>query len=306
MSYLDNANLREKAAASWKFLIQFCALGPLTNPVSEVWLSSAQSEPAKFLGQCAFACLLSRRAYDCDGDHGTRARGNDMKRLYLSFSIAALSVVSAFVSPSAEITHAPPAPVADESSGSVRKTAVFAGGCFWGIQGVFQHVDGVISAVSGYAGGEKGTAEYEKVGSGRTGHAEAVRITYDPSKVTFGRLMQIYFSVAHDPTQLNRQGPDVGPQYRSTVFALDDEQARLTYAYIAQLEDAKLFRKKIVTTVEQGKPFYPAEAYHQDYLTLHPSQPYIAINDLPKVEQLKRVFPEAFRADPVLVAKTGR
>jgi peptide-methionine (S)-S-oxide reductase len=173
------------------------------------------------------------------------------------------------------------------------------------VQGVFQHVDGVISAVSGYAGGDRATAQYEKVGSGRTGHAEAVRITYDARKVSFGKLMQIYFSVAHDPTELNRQGPDVGPQYRSTVFAMDDEQARLTQAYIAQLDGANAFGRKIVTTIERDKPFYAAEAYHQDYLTLHPNQPYIAINDLPKVENLKRMFPDAYRAEPALVARTG-
>ena len=161
------------------------------------------------------------------------------------------------------------------------------------------------SAVSGYAGGDKATAEYEKVGSGRTGHAESVRVTYDPGKVSFGKLMQIYFSVAHDPTELNRQGPDVGPQYRSTVFAMDDEQARLAQAYITQLNETKAFGKKIVTTIERGKPFYAAEDYHQDYLTLHPTQPYIVINDLPKVANLKRMFPDAYRAEPALVAKTG-
>jgi peptide-methionine (S)-S-oxide reductase len=182
---------------------------------------------------------------------------------------------------------------------------VFAGGCFWGVQGVYQHVDGVISAVSGYAGGEQATAEYEKVSRGSTKHAEAVRITYDPGKVSYGKLMQIFFSVAHDPTQLNRQGPDVGTQYRSTIFAMDDEQARLTQAYIDQLDGSKLFGKKIVTTIERSRPFYPAEGYHQDYMTLHPSQPYIVFNDLPKVENLKRMFPAAYRAEPALVSKTG-
>ena len=190
-------------------------------------------------------------------------------------------------------TH-PPAPAADEAAVQRQETAVFAGGCFWGVQGVFQHVDGVTSAVSGYAGGEKATARIRE-GRQRPRQVTPRRcaITYDPRKVSFGKLMQIYFSVAHDPTELNRQGPDVGPQYRSTMFAVDDEQARLAQAYIAQLDRAKVFGKKIVTTIEQREAFYPAEAYHQDYLTLHPSQPYIVINDLPKVENLKRLFPDS-------------
>jgi peptide-methionine (S)-S-oxide reductase len=173
------------------------------------------------------------------------------------------------------------------------------------VQGVFQHVEGVTRAVSGYAGGAKETADYDKVGSGRTGHAESVRITYDPRKVSYGRLLQIYFSVAHDPTELNRQGPDVGTQYRSTIFPTSEAQAKVAKAYIDQLDQAHAFAAKIVTTIEPGRAFYPAEAYHQDYLTLHPNQPYIAINDLPKVANLKRLFAESYRAEPVLVAKTG-
>jgi peptide-methionine (S)-S-oxide reductase len=143
------------------------------------------------------------------------------------------------------------------------------------------------------------------VGSGRTGHAESVKITYDPGKVSLGKLLQIYFSVAHDPTELNRQGPDVGTQYRSTIFASSDEQAKIAQAYIDQLDAAKLFRRKIVTTIERDRAFYSAEGYHQDYLTLHPSQPYIVFNDLPKIENLKRLFPENYRAEPALVSKTG-
>ena len=228
-----------------------------------------------------------------------------MKTSYAIAAIAALGLAWAVAPSSAETAHMLPAPAADETASGVTRTAVFAGGCFWGVQGVFQHVNGVTGAVSGYAGGDKATAEYEKVGSGRTGHAESVRITYDPGKVSFGKLMQIYFSVAHDPTELNRQGPDIGPQYRSTVFAMDDEQARLARAYIDQLDATKAFGKKIVTTIERGKPFYAAESYHQDYLTLHPSQPYIAINDLPKVENLKRMFPDVYRAEPILVSRTG-
>jgi len=228
-----------------------------------------------------------------------------MKTSYVISAIAALGLAWSVVPSSAETARTLPAPAADEAAGATTKTAVFAGGCFWGVQGVFQHVNGVTSAVSGYAGGDKATAEYQKIGSGRTGHAESVRITYDRAKVSFGKLMQIYFSVAHDPTELNRQGPDVGPQYRSTVFAMDDEQARLTQAYIAQLDGTKVFGKKIVTTIERGKPFFAAEDYHQDYLTLHPTQPYIVINDLPKVANLKRMFPDAYRAEPALVSKTG-
>jgi len=170
------------------------------------------------------------------------------------------------------------------------------------VQGVFQHVGGVISAVSGYAGGSRDTAQYETTSSGTTGHAESVQITFDPHRITYGRILQIYFSVAHDPTELNRQGPDVGTQYRSAVFPQDPEQSRIAAAYIAQLNVAKVFPTPIVTTIEPGKEFYPAEAYHQDYLTLHPYQPYIAINDLPKIEALKEVFPDSYRETPVLVA----
>src|SRR5882757_807300 len=207
----------------------------------------------------------------------------------------------------AESARSIPPPGLDEpaSPQATSEIAVLAGGCFWGVQGVFQHVEGVTSAVSGYAGGAKETAEYDKVGSGRTGHAEAVRITYDPRKVSYGRLLQIYFSVAHDPTELNRQGPDVGTQYRSTIFPASEAQAKVAKAYIDQLDQAHAFGAKIVTTIEPGRTFYPAEAYHQDYLTLHPNQPYIAINDLPKVANLKRLFADSYRAEPVLVGKTG-
>jgi peptide-methionine (S)-S-oxide reductase len=220
--------------------------------------------------------------------------------------VAALAALAFVVLPtSAETARQLPAPAADEKAdGTATRTAVFAGGCFWGVQGVFQHVDGVTSAVSGYAGGEASTAQYEKVGGGRTGHAEAVKVTYDPRKVSFGTLMQIYFSVAHDPTELNRQGPDTGPQYRSTIFAGDAAQAQLAKAYIDQLDSAKLFGKKIATTIERDRAFYPAETYHQDYLTLNPRQPYIMIHDLPKIDNLKRLFPDRYRAAPVLVTGT--
>ena len=200
-----------------------------------------------------------------------------------------------------------PAPAEDLAAtpGTAPETAVIAGGCFWGVQGVFQHVKGVTSAVSGYAGGDAATARYQAIGSGRTGHAEAVRITYDPRQISYGQLLQIYFSVAHNPTELNRQGPDTGTQYRSTVFPANAEQTRVARSYIAQLDKAKVFGRAIATTVEPLKGFYPAEAYHQDYMTRNPRQPYIVINDLPKVDNLKRVFPERFRAEPVLVGATG-
>jgi peptide-methionine (S)-S-oxide reductase len=180
--------------------------------------------------------------------------------------------------------------------------AVLAGGCFWGVQGVFQHVQGVTSAVSGYAGGAADTAHYEMVGTSTTGHAEAVRVTFDPRRISYGHILQIYFSVAHDPTELNRQGPDVGTQYRSAIFPANQEQARIAEAYIAQINQAQLFDTPVVTKIEAGRNFYPAEDYHQDFLTLNPRYPYIVINDLPKIENLKRLFPDMYRATPVLVA----
>lgn len=178
------------------------------------------------------------------------------------------------------------------------QTAVFAGGCFWGVEGVFERVKGVQSVRSGYAGGAKSTAVYEVVGSGMTGHAEAVEIKYDPARVSYGTLLRILFSVAHDPTQLNRQGPDTGPQYRSAIFPQNAEQMKLAQAYIAQLNAAKTWPAKIVTTLEPGKPFYPAEGYHQNYLRANPSQPYIVYNDLPKVAALKERFPAVWSDKP--------
>jgi peptide-methionine (S)-S-oxide reductase len=199
-----------------------------------------------------------------------------------------------------------PPPALDEAAGqAASEVVVLAGGCFWGVQGVFQHVDGVTSAVSGYAGGEKAAAEYETVSTGRTGHAESVQVTFDPRKLSYGRLLQIYFSVAHDPTELNRQGPDVGTQYRSAIFPTTAEQARVASAYIAQLNQAHAFDAAIATRVEPDRAFYPAEPYHQDFLTRNPTNPYIAINDLPKIDALKRLFPQSYRADPVLVAATS-
>jgi peptide-methionine (S)-S-oxide reductase len=206
----------------------------------------------------------------------------------------------------AEEARVIPPPAADiAASGATTEVAVLAGGCFWGVQGVFQHVDGVTNPVSGYAGGDKATADYDRVSSGRTAHAEAVRITYDPARISYGRILQIYFSVAHDPTQLNRQGPDVGTQYRSAIFPQNAEQTKAARAYIDQLDRAKVYHAPIVTKIELGGLFYPAEDYHQNYLTLHPTQPYIMFNDLPKIGALKRLFPEVYGDKPVLVAQAG-
>jgi len=202
---------------------------------------------------------------------------------------------------SAEDAVVIPPPALDEKAASGSETAIFAGGCFWGVQGVFQHVKGVSKAVSGYTGGAKDDAVYETVGTGRTGHAESVEITYDPSKVTYGQLLQVYFSVAHNPTQLNFQGPDSGTQYRSTIFAENDTQKKIAQSYIEQLDKAKLYPARIVTTIETGKTFYPAENYHQDFLTLNPTYPYIVYNDLPKVANLKQLFPALYSDKPVLV-----
>ncbi len=178
-----------------------------------------------------------------------------------------------------------------------KQTVVFAGGCFWGIQAVFQHVRGVIDATSGYSGGEAKTAQYELVSTGETGHAESVRVIYDPSKVSYGQLLQVFFSVAHDPTELNRQGPDEGTQYRSAVFFTTPEQKRVTDAYVAQLSAAKVFPAPIVTRIVPLEGFYPAEAYHQNYAARHPHDPYIAFNDAPKVEHLQKLFPALYRAE---------
>lgn len=175
-----------------------------------------------------------------------------------------------------------------------QQTAVIAGGCFWGIQAVFQHVKGVVNATSGYSGGEAKTAEYEVVSTGETGHAESVKVTYDPSQITYGELLRVFFSVAHDPTQLNRQGPDDGTQYRSVIFYGSDEQKKIAESYVSQLDKSGVFPRPIVTQVVPLKAFYPAEAYHQDYATRHPYEPYIVFNDAPKVVHLKQQFPELY------------
>jgi peptide-methionine (S)-S-oxide reductase len=200
----------------------------------------------------------------------------------------------------------PPATDAAPATDSGLQTAVLAGGCFWGVQAVYQHTKGVTQAVSGYAGGQKDTAHYEMVGSGRTGHAESVSVTFDPKQISYGKILQIYFSVAHNPTELNRQGPDAGTQYRSEIFYANDDQKRIAGAYIAELDKAHVFKEPIVTKLEPMSGFYPAEDYHQDYAVLHPNSPYIAFNDLPKVDNLKRLFPDIYRQTPVTVMASSK
>jgi len=221
----------------------------------------------------------------------------------LMLSLAAALALWAGPAAAAEPATLVPPPAADEPlrAGAATETAVLAGGCFWGVQAVFQHVTGVSRAVSGYAGGSRETAQYDTVSSGRTGHAESVEITFDPGVISYGRLLRIYFSVAHDPTQLDRQGADVGSQYRSAIFTRDDAQRRVAESYVAQLNQSNVFGRPLATRIAPLEAFYPAEDYHQDFATLHPDHPYIAYTDLPKLDDLKRLFPEAYRPVPVLV-----
>jgi peptide-methionine (S)-S-oxide reductase len=212
--------------------------------------------------------------------------------LVLFATLLATAACNAKANPAAVV----PAPMQDapRATASGQQTAVLSGGCFWGVQAVFQHVKGVITATSGYAGGAAKTAEYEIVSTGETGHAESVQIVYDPSQITYGELLRVFFSVAHDPTQLNRQGPDQGTQYRSSIFYSNEDQKRIAETYIAQLDQAKIFSRPIVTKVVPLQAFYPAEAYHQNYAALHPNQPYIVFNDAPKVEHLRQEFPDLY------------
>jgi peptide-methionine (S)-S-oxide reductase len=214
----------------------------------------------------------------------------------LGLILAASLLAATACNAKAGIASPVPAPAVDapRASAPAKQIAVVSGGCFWGVQAVFQHVKGVINATSGYAGGSKKNPDYETVSTGETGHAESVKIVYDPSQVTYGELLQVFFSVAHDPTQLNRQGADEGTQYRSSIFFTSDEQKRIAEAYIAQLDQAKVFPSPIVTKVVPLQAFYPAEAYHQNYASLHPDQPYIMFNDAPKVEHLRQEFPDLY------------
>ncbi|WCT72816.1 peptide-methionine (S)-S-oxide reductase MsrA [Sphingomonas naphthae] len=225
------------------------------------------------------------------------------QRFTIGAAAIALSAATlhGFSASAAEGVVRAPAPLVTAPATATRETAVFAGGCFWGVQGVFQHVNGVESAVSGYTGGSAADARYERVGEGDTGHAEAVRVVFDPRVVSYAQLLQIYFSVVADPTMLNAQGPDRGTQYRTALFPTSDAQRKVAAAYIDQLGKAKLWPRPIVTKLERAQGFYPAEGYHQNYLTLHPEQPYIRYNDLPKVAGLKAMYPALYRAKPVLV-----
>jgi peptide-methionine (S)-S-oxide reductase len=228
----------------------------------------------------------------------------NMKPIALVLAAACAAVAVPLMSSHArELNAEIPAAASDPAATATTEVAVLAGGCFWGQQGVFEHVKGVTKVVSGYSGGDKKTANYDLVSDGDTGHAESVQITFDPRQVTFGQLLRIYFSVAHDPTELNRQGPDQGTQYRSEIFTVSPQQEQTARAYIAQLDSAHVFGpRQIATKVEPLKGFFPAEDYHQDYLVKNPRASYIVVNDLPKIAALKRVWPEIYREKPVLLA----
>jgi peptide-methionine (S)-S-oxide reductase len=223
---------------------------------------------------------------------------------------AALLLVCALLplgsSTAAEQAVAIPAPAVDSpKAAGALQTAVLAGGCFWGVQGVYEHLNGVRRVVAGYSGGQRSTARYEIVGQGDSGHAESVQITYDPQEVTYGEILQVFFSVVHDPTQLNRQGPDTGPQYRSVIFYADESQKKIAAAYIAQLDKAGVFHAPIVTHVDALRGFYEAEGYHQDYLLHNPNNPYIVYNDLPKIRNFQKLLPTLYRDNPVTLAANG-
>jgi peptide-methionine (S)-S-oxide reductase len=240
-----------------------------------------------------------------DDRHPLRPHRRKGKAIVIGAMLGLVGCVIVGQLPSAaEAPRQAPAALIDVPKADGLQAAILAGGCFWGIQGVFQHVEGVVSATAGYAGGSAETANYEQTETGLTGHAEAVRVVFDPQKVTYGTLLRIFFSAAHDPTQLDRQGPDVGPQYRSAIFPVDEQQAKIANSYIQQLDEAKTFKSAIATTVELGKTFYEAEGYHQDYMYNNPGQPYIAVHERPKIEALRRFFPTLYRTQPVLV--TGR
>lgn len=222
----------------------------------------------------------------------------------LAIGLLALPLLGALIFTLARADEARPlpAPAVDEHSAAPTETAVLAGGCFWGMQGVFEHVKGVTHVLAGYSGGDKRAADYETVSTGTTGNAESVQITFDPRQISYGELLRVYFSVAHNPTELNRQGPDEGPQYRSEIFFTSPEQAKIARAYLAQLGKAHAFPAPVVTKVEAFRGFYPAEAYHQDYLIHHPESLYIQVNDLPKIASLNELYPRLYRDTPVRVA----
>jgi peptide-methionine (S)-S-oxide reductase len=234
-----------------------------------------------------------------------RPSSRQSTRLLLLLPALGLAAVSAQAAEQATVIPAPAVEASAPTAEGLQK-AVLAGGCFWGVQAVYQHTKGVTRAVSGYSGGTKETAQYEMVARGRTRHAESVEVTFDPRQISYGKILQIFFSVVHDPTQFNRQGPDIGPQYRSAIFYADDEQKRVAESYLAQLDQAKVFKRPIVTQINTLSAFYPAEDYHQDFAVRYPSHPYIVYNDAPKVENLKRIFADAFRDVPVTVMASGK
>ena len=220
--------------------------------------------------------------------------------LVVAFAAAFLGISRLHATEAAAVV--PPPALDNPQAPGVPQTVVLAGGCFWGTQGVFEHVKGVRKVLAGYAGGSKSTADYETVSTGTTGHAESIQVEFDPAQISYGEILRVFFSVAHDPTQLNRQGPDSGTQYRSSIFYADATQEKIARAYIAQLQQAHTFSRPIVTRVDSLRGFYPAETYHQDYLVHNPQQPYIVYNDLPKIANLKRLFPDMYRDQPVLTA----
>jgi peptide-methionine (S)-S-oxide reductase len=221
-------------------------------------------------------------------------------------AIPFIGFVSGFARAAEPAVVIPPPAVDENAPSGALETVVLAGGCFWGVQGVFEHTKGVTQAMSGYSGGKKETAHYQMVGTETTGHAESVQVTFDPKQISYGKILQIYFSVAHNPTELNYQGPDSGTSYRSAIFFANDEQKRVAEAYITQLDQAHAFKAPIVTKLEPLNGFYPAEDYHQDFLVLHPNYPYIVINDLPKVDNLKRLFAADYRDAPVTVTASNK
>jgi peptide-methionine (S)-S-oxide reductase len=245
--------------------------------------------------------ILGSRGERRQDDNGSEPEGTEVNGSIRSRPLAGLMLIfgGAFAALTACTAQPPaviPPPAVDNpKAAGAPQTAVLAGGCFWGVQAVFQHLQGVQAAVSGYAGGERATAEYESVSSGTTGHAESVQVTFDPSVVSYGEILRVFFSVAHDPTQLNRQGPDTGPQYRSAIFYADAQQKEIATAYIAQLAKSGQFRLPIVTRVDPLQGFYAAEDYHQDFLQKHPADPYIVFNDQPKVRAFQRLLPQLYR-----------
>ena len=230
-----------------------------------------------------------------------------LRRPALMAGVASLLTIAAVsLSPAAEQSVRLPAPATDLPKAASTRSVVLAGGCFWGLQGMYQHVKGVTRVVAGYSGGSASTAHYETVGTGETGHAESVKIEYDPAQVSYGQLLQLFFSTAHNPTELNHQGPDDGTQYRSTIFVNDDSEKSVAQAYMAQLSASGAFSRPIATTLEPMRGFYPAEGYHQDYLIHHPDSMYIVMNDQPKITALHNLYPDLYRASPVLTSPDSR